>query len=586
MKLFLRLLALLSPFRWWIALAILLGCIMIASNMLLLGMAAYLIAAAALGPLLITLTLPIYIVQLMSVSRAVSRYAERLVAHNVTFRLLARLRAWLYTRLKPLAPTLLLSYRSGDVLARLVSDVDELQNVYLRAISPIIVAIAIGLLTFYLFAIFSPVLAWVAVAFLIAAGIGVPWLAALLSRGIGRQQLALRAELNAQIVDGVQGVQDILAFGRAGDQQQTLAALHRKWGQLQRCMAFISGLEQALNDLMMNLALWTLLVLAIPLVAARAISGVYLGFLALLILASFEAVLPLGQAFQFLGTSLSAAERLFKLADAAPAVKEAAAPLPLLVDVSPAGHVLTFEHVHFAYASDEAEAISDISFSLQPGKRIALVGPSGSGKSTLVRLALRFYDPTSGMIRLDGEDIRRYALDDVRRPVSVVDQDTYLFNDTIRGNLLLGRPGASDGELERVLEQVQLLEFVRQLPEGLATWVGEQGLRLSGGERQRLAIARALLKDAPLLILDEPTANLDALTERAVLDALDVLMRERTTLLITHRLVALEGMDEILVLAAGRVSERGTHDQLLQTGGLYRQMVDLQNGLVLFPSNG
>ena len=316
MKVFLRLLSLLSPFRWWIALAILLGCIMVASNMILLGMAAYVIAAAALGPLLIALTLPIYLVQLMSVSRSVSRYAERLVSHNVTFRLLAQLRVWLYSRLKPLAPTLLLSYRSGDVLTRLVTDVDELQNVYLRAVSPIIVAIAIGLLTFYLFALFSPLLAWVALAFLIATGVGVPTLAALLARGVGKQQLALRAELNAQIVDGIQGVQDLLAFGRAGDQQQKIALLDSKLGQLQRRMAFISGFEQALNDIMTNLALWTLLLLAIPLVATKAISGVYLGFLALLILASFEAILPLGQAFQFLGTSLAAAERLFKIADA------------------------------------------------------------------------------------------------------------------------------------------------------------------------------------------------------------------------------------------------------------------------------
>ncbi len=581
MKTFMRLFAQLSPFRWWITLAILLGCVMIASNMLLLGMAAYLIAAAALGPLLVMLTLPIYIVQVMSVIRSCSRYAERLVSHNVTFRLLARLRVWLYSRLKPLAPALLLSYRSGDVLTRLVADIEELQNVYLRAVSPIIVALVISLLSFYIFSIFSPVLAWVALAFLIVAGFGIPFLTGMLARGIGRQQLAVRAELNAQIVDGVQGVQDLLAFGRAGDQRQKLASLDKKLAQLQRRMAFISGLEQALNDLMSNLALLALLALAIPLVAAKAINGVYLGFLALIILASFEAILPLGQAFQFLGTSLAAADRLFTIADTSPTVAEPASPLPI-AERSQQGHTLEFSSVSFAYPSGEGNAVSDVSFSLASGRRIALVGPSGSGKSTLLRLALRFWDPAAGTIFLDGQDIRRYALDDLRALIGVVEQDTCLFNDTLRGNLLLARPDAGEGELERVLEQAQLTSLVRQLPQGLKTWVGEQGLRLSGGERQRVAIARALLKDAPLLILDEPTANLDPLTERAVLDALDVLMQGRSVLLITHRLIAMERMDEILVLDRGRVRERGTHEQLLARGGLYRQMVDLQNGFIAF----
>jgi ATP-binding cassette subfamily C protein CydC len=225
--------------------------------------------------------------------------------------------------------------------------------------------------------------------------------------------------------------------------------------------------------------------------------------------------------------------------------------------------------------------LNDISFSLRPGSRIAIVGPSGSGKSTLVKLAVRFWDPTSGIIRLDGQDIRSHALHDLRSLIGVVTQDTHLFNGTIRRNLLLARSDASSSELEQVLEQAQLGEFLRQLPNGLDAWIGEQGLQLSGGERQRLAIARALLKNAPLLILDEVTANLDPLTERAVLDALDVLMQGRTTLVITHRLIAMERMDEILVLDTGQIRERGTHGQLLEINGRYRQLFDVQNGMLV-----
>ena len=579
MKVFLRLLSFLSAFRWLVALAILLGSLMIASNMLLLGMAAYLIAAAALGPLLAILTIPIYIVRLMSVSRAGSRYAERVVSHNVTFRLLARLRTWVYRRLEPLAPAYLHKQRSGDMLTRIVADVDELQNVYLRIVSPIIVAIIISLLTFALFSIFSPVLAWDAVAFLIITGCGVPLLSGILTRGLGKRQLAIRGELNAQIVDGIQGVQDLLAYGQADTQLRSVATLEKKLDQIQQRMAVIAGLQQALNDLLMNLALWSLLILAIPLVVAKAIAGVYLAFLALVILASFEAVQPLAEAFQKLGHSVAAGERLFKVTDTNPQVQEPVAPLPVPSN-TPGRFSLEFDHVHFAYRSDEGEVVYDISFEVSTGKRIAIVGASGAGKSTLVNLALRFWDPDKGTIRLNGRDIRQYALGDLRGLIGVVSQDTYLFNDTMRGNLLLARPEASDSEIEQALEQAQLTAFIQQLPKGLATWVGEQGLRLSGGERQRLAIARALLKDAPLLVLDEATANLDPMTEHTLLDALDMLMQGRTTLVITHRLVRMERMDEILVLDEGSIRERGTHEQLLRSGGLYQQMVQLQEGIL------
>jgi ATP-binding cassette, subfamily C, bacterial CydC len=211
------------------------------------------------------------------------------------------------------------------------------------------------------------------------------------------------------------------------------------------------------------------------------------------------------------------------------------------------------------------------------------VGPSGAGKSTLANLILRFWDPSSGGIRLGVHDIRKYAQDDLRNLIGVVAQDTHVFNDTLRGNLLLARPDATDDELQRVLARAQLSELVERLPEGLDSPLGEQGLKLSGGERQRLSIARTLLKDAPLLVLDEPTANLDPLTERRLLDAAYEMMRDRATLVITHRLVRMDEMDEILVLDGGRIVERGTHEKLLEAGGLYRHMVEVQRDILVTP---
>ncbi len=493
----------------------------------------------------------------------------------MTFKLLADLRTWLYGRLEPLSPARLLEHRSGDLLTRVVKDVEELENIYLRAFSPVIVAVAISTLTFVALYVFDPTLAFVTLGFLALAGVGAPLLVGLLARKLGRRELELRAELNTQIVDGVQGVQDLLALGRASDQQRKISDLDQKLGRVQKRMSSITGLQNTLNDLAMNLAMFTILVLAIPLVHEGSIPAVYLAFLALLTLGSFEAVQPLGTAFQFLGRSLGAGERLFEIADAKPGVVDPDNPLPPPID-----HALEFEHVGFRYREDEPPVLDEISFRVESGNRVAIVGSSGSGKSTLVNLALRFWDPTDGEVKLGGRDLRDYAQEDLRNAVGVVAQDTHLFNETLRDNLLLARPGATDTEVESALERAQLIEFVSHLPQGLETPLGEQGLRLSGGERQRLAIARALLKDAPVLILDEPTANLDPATEHELLAALYEQVTNRATLVITHRLVHMERMHEILVLEQGRIVERGTHYQLLEKNGLYKRMVEVQNQML------
>ena len=571
-----RLLRFLGPHRWQVTLAVVLGVGTMASNVVLLSVAAYLVAASALQYGLSQLTLSMFLVQIFGISRAVSRYLERLVSHNVTFELLADLRTWLYGRLEPLSPARLLEYRSGDLLTRIVKDVEELENIYLRAFSPVIVAVAISALTFVALYVFDPGVAFVALGFLALAGVGVPLLVGALARRLGRRELELRAELNTQIVDGIQGVQDLLALGQTSEQQRKISDLSLMLGRVQKRMASITGLQNTLNDLTMNLAMWTVLILAIPLVNEGRIPAVYLAFLALAILASFEAVQPLGTAFQFLGRSLGAGERLFEIADAEPKVLDPAEPLP-----PPADHTLGFDRVGFRYREDEPLVLDEISFRLEPGSRVAIVGPSGSGKSTLVSLVLRFWDPTAGEVRLGGHDLRGYTQEDLRSAVGVVAQDTHLFNETLRDNLLLARPDATDLEIEFALERAQLAEFVDQLPQGLDTPLGEQALRLSGGERQRLAIARALLKDAPVLILDEPTANLDPATEHQLLAEIYDLMPNRTTLVITHRLVHMERMDEILVLERGRIVERGTHRQLLENNGLYKQMVVVQHHILV-----
>ena len=579
MRAFGRLLGFLRPHAPRVGLAVVLGMTTVASNVGLLAVAAYVISAAAIVPLFGYLVLPSYFVRLFGLSRAGARYAERMVSHDLTFRLLANTRTWFYRRLEPLAPARLLGLRSGDLLSRVVKDVEEIENLYLRISSPIAVAAIISLLTALIFYAFGPMLALVALAFLVTTGVGVPLLVARLARGLGRRQLELRAALNARIVDDVRGVQDVLAFGREGDERREIAELDRRLGRVQNRMAFITGLQDSLSDLMMNLAVVAILAVAIPSVAAGEIRGVYLAFLALVMLGSFEAVQPLGRAFQFLGRSVAAGERLFEVADAEPEVADPERPLP----IPAADRTLRFEDVTFRYDSNVPPVLHNISLALEPGRRVAVVGPSGAGKSTLVDLVLRFRDPSAGRVTLGGRDLRDLAQEDLRASVSVVSQDTHVFTDSLRGNLLLAKPEATDDELRAALGRARLLDLAERLPEGLGTPLGEQGLKLSGGERQRLSVARTLLKDAPLLILDEPTANLDPETEREVLDAAYDLARERAVLVITHRLVRMEEVDEILVLDRGRVVQRGTHEELSNVPGLYRGLYEVQRGLIHTP---
>lgn len=575
MRLFLRLIRFLKAYRWAVILAVLLGVATVVCNIGLLSLAAYLISAAALKPALVALSVPIYLVRLFGVSRAFARYAERLVSHNLTFRLIKDLRVWFYERLEPLAPAHIQERRSGDLLSRVAKDVDELENIYLRIFSPVLVAMITALLTFVLLYAFAPVLAFTALGFLVVAGVGVPLLANALAHRLGWRQLEIRAALGNHFVESIQGVQDILASGSASEQERKTAELNRQLGKTQERMAFISGLQSALGDLLMNLAVLTLLVLTIPLVARGDIPGVYLAFLALVVLSSFEVLQPLGAAFQFLGRSLAAGQRLFEVVDEEPTVNDPAVPAPV-----PQEPGLEFCNVSFSYEKDEGPVLKDISFALEPRRRTAVVGPSGAGKSTLTKLALRFWDPDEGEVRLGGRDVRECAQGVVRASIGVVAQDTHIFGDTLRGNLLLAKPRATDTELLDVLERARLKELVKSLPRGLDSWVGEQGLKLSGGGRQRLAVARALLKDAPLLVLDEPTANLDTITEEELMASIWDLMQGRTVLLITHRMVGLEEMDEVLVMDGGRIVERGTHKELIEAGGLYRRMLEAQEGML------
>lgn len=576
MKTFLRLLGFLKPFRGGVALSVLASVATIASSIGLLGTSAYLISYAALRPSIAFLQVAIVGVRFFGISRGVFRYLERLSTHSVNFQLLSRLRVWFYRALEPLAPARLLQYRSGDLLQRAVGDIDVLENFYVRVVAPPLSALLITAGAGLLLGSWNVRLGGVLAGGLLLGGIAVPLVSYRLSRDPGRQLVGLRSELSANYVETLQGMADLLAYGQEEANRQRMAHLEGRLSGAQMRLAWAGGAGNALGQLVANLTLLAVLVVAIPLVGGGQLDGILLAVVSLVVLASFEAVAPLPQAAQTLEASLKAARRLFELVDAEPAVAEPEAPRP-----APDNATISIQKLSFRYSADLPAALQDVDLTLTPGRKVALVGPSGAGKSTLLALLMRFWDAPAGTILIDGQDIRSFRSREARRLFSLVSQSTYIFTATLRQNLLLACPDAREAGLERALAQAGLMDWVRQLPDGLDTWLGERGQQMSSGERQRLALARALLQDAPVLLLDEPTAHLDTISERRVIETLQDVLRKRTVLWATHSLSGMDWMDEIVVLEHGRVVERGTHPQLLSANGLYAHLYQIQHDALI-----
>ena len=546
-----RLFGLMRPQRSWMLLGLALALLSSLSAIGLLAISGYFITSMALvgaGGAAINYYTPAALIRLFAILRTGGRYAERLVTHEATLRMLARLRVWLFGRLVPLAPAALGELRSAELFSRLRADVDALEHAYLGVLIPLLVAIVVMLLVVIASLFYLPMLSLPLLLFFLLGGAVLPGWALRQGKAPGAIVVDCNERLRALAADGLRGRAELALYGAEQAHTEHMAQVVERQHQAQRRLDRLQALGGAGVMLAAQLAAVCTLLFGLSALRGGLLSGPDLVMLALLVPAAFEAVAPLPEAWAQLGATLLSARRIFTLADTPVPVPEPGQPSPSIER-----HDLSLRKVRLRYAAQGPWVVDGVDLDLPQGRRIALVGASGAGKSSLVGALTRLY-PSNGSITLGGTPLNAWHGDDLRAQIAVVEQRPYLFDASLGDNLRLARPAATEAQLERAIEQAQLSDYVAGLPQGLRTWVGEDGIRVSGGEARRIAIARALLADPPILVLDEPTEGLDAGTVAQLYAALDAAMSGRSVLLITHRLGGLAHLvDEVATMRDGRI---------------------------------
>ncbi|WP_103535925.1 thiol reductant ABC exporter subunit CydD [Streptomyces sp. SM11] len=556
--------------RGRLTLALLLGSLAVGSAVGLMAVSGWLISRASEEPPVMYLMMAVTATRAFGIGRAVFRYAERLVSHDAVLKLLADLRVSVYRGLERVAPGGLRTTRRGDLLSRLVADVDALQDYWLRWLLPAGTAVVVGAAAAGFTGWLLPEAGVILAVGLLVAGVGVPLVSGACARRTERQLAPARAALATRVTDLLGGTAELTVAGALPARQARLRAADTLLTRIASRAAAATALGGGLSALVCGLTVVAAAIVAVPAVHDGRLSGVALAVVVLTPLAAFEAVTGLPLAVQYRRRVARSAERVFEVLDAPVPVQEPLAPAEGPASPFP----LEVRGLSARHPGARHDALASLDLTLTPGRRIAVVGPSGSGKTTLAQVLLRFLDASSGTYRLGGVDAAALESDTVRRSVGLCAQDAHVFDSTIRENLRLARPGATDAELRDALSRARLLDWVLALPQELDTPVGEHGARLSGGQRQRLALARALLAGFPVLVLDEPAEHLDLPTADALTADLLAATRGCATVLITHRLTGLEAVDEVLVLDAGRVVQRGPYAELAAEDGPLRRMLE------------
>ncbi|MBB3321209.1 cysteine/glutathione ABC transporter ATP-binding protein/permease CydC [Atlantibacter sp. RC6] len=568
MRALLPYLALYKRHKWMLSLGVVLAIITLLASIGLLTLSGWFLSASAVvgvaGVYSFNYMLPAAGVRGAAITRTAGRYFERLVSHDATFRVLAHLRVYTFTKVLPLSPSGIARFRQGELLNRLVADVDTLDHLYLRVISPLVGALVVILVVAVGLSVLDVTLALTLGGIMFLTVLLLPPLFYRAGKGTGEALTTLRAQYRQQLTAWLIGHAELTIFNAADRYRETLDATESEWQEAQRRQAGLTALSQGVMMLISGIAVVLMLWMAAGGVGGNTQPGALIALFVFCALAAFEALAPVTGAFQHLGQVIASARRVTDLTEQQPDVVFTDA-----ATTAPTQTAVTFNNVSFRYSRQAQPALNQVSLTLNAGERVALLGRTGCGKSTLLQLLTRAWDPQSGEITLAGRPLTQYSEEALRASMSVVPQRVHLFSATLRDNLLLAAPQASDVKLADTLRQVGLDKLLEE--SGLNSWLGEGGRQLSGGELRRLAIARALLHDAPMMLLDEPTEGLDAETEQQILALLDKVTANKTVLMITHRLRGLADFNQIVVMDNGQIIESGNHDELMAKQGRYYQ---------------
>lgn len=571
-----KILKLFSEYRHIAMLSIFIGFLTIGSSIGLMMTSAFIISHAALHVHINQLQAAIAGVRFFGVSRGVFRYLERLISHETTFKILAKLRYLFFKGLIPLFPSKIKDFKSGDMLSRAISDIEKLEHLFIRVIVPPTTALLVYILSFALLGMFSIDFSIIFSAFYLSAGIGVPLLTFFLSKRIGERTIALKSRLNSLTSDITRGMSELIFFNQEVKWTNEFIDLNQELLNNEKRMNSIAGLNDALTGFLTSAAVLAILISAIPKISSGNFEGVSLLVVVLGVMAAFEAVYPLPQTLQYLGETSEAAGRFIEMQS------ETQTQMPVKdEEILPEIFSIKFNAVSFNY-DENKKVLDSCDFIIEENSINAIVGKSGEGKSTILKLLAGLWNPDSGEINLGNLKTSEMPEEKVREFISFVPQNPGLFTGTIKSNLLMGNENASEEEINNALRISQLLEFINLLPKGLNTEIGELGKTLSGGEMKRLALSRALLKNSKIIVCDELTSGLDPITEKKILNELKKLANDKTVILITHRLAEMRQYDKILYLENGKIVETGIHDDLMNLDHGYASFYNLYGNLLPF----